>query len=97
MIYHVTYNKDWAIAKERGFYHSFSLDTEGFIHCSTSAQVAGVLDRYYKDRNDLLLLHIDENLLTSRLEYEHSPSLNQKFPHVFGDINLDAIIDIEEL
>ncbi len=96
MIYHVTKNKDWAIAKASGSYRSYSLDTEGFIHCSTSAQVAAVL-KYYKDQKDLLLLHIDENLLTAPLEYERSPSLNEKFPHVVGEINLDAVIATEEL
>ncbi|HSN60500.1 MAG TPA: DUF952 domain-containing protein, partial [Ferruginibacter sp.] len=65
MIYHVTKKKSWELALQEGFYETDSLATEGFIHNSTLEQVAGVLNRYYKNETDLVLLHIDEVLLTS--------------------------------
>lgn len=97
MIYHVTRKSDWEKALLLGRYEAASLHTEGFIHNSTSGQVAGVLDRYYRDEKDLLLLHIDETKLTAPLRYELALSINEMFPHLFGPLNLDAVIKTEIL
>jgi uncharacterized protein (DUF952 family) len=92
MIYHVTTQPAWQQALQQGFYEAASLSAEGFIHLSTQAQVAGVLERYYKGQTDLLLLHIDESKLLAELKYELAPSINELFPHVYGVINIDAVI-----
>jgi len=92
MIYHVTTKAAWQLALDTGFYTAPSLELEGFIHNSTAAQVTGVLDRYYQGQTDLLLLHIDETKLTAPLKYELAPSVMEEFPHIFGHINLEAII-----
>jgi len=97
MIYHVTTKAAWEQALQNGFYETASLQTEGFIHNSTQQQVSGVLDRYYKNATDLLLLHIDESKLTSPLKYELAPSVNEEFPHIFGPVNLDAVVETEWL
>ena len=92
MIYHVCRKTEWELALRKGFYETGSLATEGFIHNSTLQQVEGVLQRYYKNETGLVLLHIDETLLTSNLRYELAPSVNELFPHIFGPINLEAVI-----
>ncbi len=92
MIYHVTKKQAWQKALQKGFYEAASLSTEGFIHTSTLPQVAGVLNRYYKNEVDLILLHIDESKLTSPVKYEMAPSVNELFPHIFGPININAVI-----
>ena len=97
MIYHVTTRKAWEEAIQKGAYETETLATEGFIHNSTLSQVPGVLSRYYKDQSGLILLHIDESLLTSELKYELAPSVNEMFPHIFGPINLKAVINTEEI
>lgn len=97
MIYHVTTNINWANAQKEGNYVAPSLLSEGFIHTSTLEQVAGVLERYYRNVKDLLLLFIDESKLTSPLKYELAPSINDIFPHVYGPINLDAVIKTQLL
>ncbi len=97
MIFHVTNKADWQIAIKNGYYDTPSLQTEGFIHNSTAAQVSGVLERYYKGKSGLLLLHINEQKLTAELKYELAPSVNEMFPHIFGVINLDAVEKIEAL
>ena len=95
MIYHVVKNTDWQNAVEQGFYAAPSLANEGFIHTSTKEQVKGVVERYYAGQTDLLLLHIDESKLTALLIYELAPSVNEEFPHVYGQINLDAVADVK--
>ena len=97
MIYHVCRKAEWEQALQKGFYDTGSLATEGFIHNSTLQQVAGVLQRYYKNETGLVLLHIDETLLTSSIRYELAPSVNELFPHIFGPINLEAVIKTEYL
>ncbi len=97
MIYHVTKKQDWAAAVAKGAYEAPSLFTEGFIHNSSKEQVSAVLQRYYKNEVDLVLLHIDEALLTAPLKYELAPSVNEMFPHIFGPININAVVNVETL
>jgi len=97
MIYHVVTEANWQKAQQLGFYEAESLALEGFIHTSKAEQVAGVLERYYKNQANLLLLHIDEARLTAPLKYELAPSVNEAFPHIFGRLNLDAVIKAEKL
>jgi uncharacterized protein (DUF952 family) len=97
IIYHVTGASDWKQAQEQGFYEAPSLKTEGFIHCSETHQVAGVLDRYFAGRNDLVKLHVNTDKLTSRYVQEWSNSVEDTFPHVYGPINLDAVEEVETI
>jgi chorismate synthase len=97
VIYHITSLSAFSEAKEKGFYEAASLPIEGFIHCSTAQQVNGVLERYFSNKTNLVKLFIDVNKLTNKLVYEHSASINEAFPHVFGPINLDAIFKYEIL
>lgn len=97
IIYHVTTKKEWVIAQVSGNYKAASLATEGFIHCSTAEQVNGVLERYFKGQTNLVKLVIDTSKLTPELKYELAPSINEYFPHVYGQINIDAVIDIVEI
>lgn len=94
IIYHVTTAAEWNTAKERGYYESSSLKSEGFIHCSEERQVAGVLERYFADQKGLVKLVIDTDLLKSRYVQEWSPSTHDTFPHVYGPINREAVIDV---
>jgi uncharacterized protein (DUF952 family) len=97
MIYHVVTQANWQNALQQGFYEAESLLTEGFIHTCKAEQVAGVLKRYYKDQSNLILLHIDETKLTAPLKYELAPSVNESFPHIYGRLNIDAVVKVETL
>jgi uncharacterized protein (DUF952 family) len=98
VIYHVTTAAEWQSAKEAGAYTTPSLQAEGFIHCSANdAQVAGVVKRYFAGKTNLVKLDIDTAKLSSRFIYEWSPSTADTFPHVYGPINLDAVIKTENI
>ncbi len=105
MIYHITSRRAWREAQQRGDYHAESLATEGFIHCSTDAQVLPVAEKYYSGRGGLLVLKIDPARLSAELKWE-PPSggtpprgipEGELFPHVYGPINLDAIVKVFDL
>ena len=94
IIYHVTTAADWKAAQQKGFYEHPSLVAEGFIHCSQDHQVAGVLERYFAGQTDLIKLVIDTDKLSSKFVFDWSPSTADTFPHVYGTINTDAVIDV---
>ena len=94
MIYHLTQKRNWDDALTKGFYDAESLYSEGFIHCSVKDQVHATLDRYFKDQSEILVLSIDSSKLRSPLKFEFSASVNEEFPHVFGPINIDAVVDV---
>lgn len=93
IIYHVTTKAAWKIAQQKGYYETASLSTEGFIHCSQEHQVSGVLERYFAGQKDLIKLVIDTDKLTSKYVFDWSPSTSDSFPHIYGPINFEAVID----
>ena len=105
MIYHITSRSAWNEARERGDYRTDSLETEGFIHCSTEEQVLPVANKYYAGQTDLVLLVIEPALLEPDLKWEPpaegSPPpgvpVGDLFPHIYGPINLDAIVKVFDL
>lgn len=96
-IYHITTAAAWANAQEVGEYVAESLAIEGFIHCSAEAQVAGVLERYYKGQTNLVKLTIDKSKVTHPLIYELAGSINEVFPHIHGPINLSAVVSVDSI
>ncbi|WP_420146988.1 DUF952 domain-containing protein [Spirosoma sp.] len=96
LIYHIVLATDWKQQETQTDYKAASLQTEGFIHLSQKEQVNGTLNRYYQNTPNLLLLHVDANRLKHELKYEASTN-NELFPHLYGPLNKDAIVRIEEL
>jgi len=94
IIYHITTEQEWNQANLDGFYEAPSLHSEGFIHCSTEQQVNGVLQRYFKGKTNLIKLVIDTDKLNSEIKNEMAESVKERFPHVYGTINLDAVIGV---
>ena len=94
-IYHIVTPESWEEQKDFASYEHESLQAEGFIHCSYAGQIDGVLDRYYKGVEKVLILTIDPALLTSELVEEPSTG-GEIYPHIYGKINREAITDINE-
>jgi uncharacterized protein (DUF952 family) len=94
-IYHIVLPEVWENFKDRDFYEAESLDIEGFIHCSFAEQIEGVLERYYQGVERVLILTIDPDKLSSELVNEPSTN-NEVYPHIYGQINREAIVGIKE-
>jgi uncharacterized protein (DUF952 family) len=105
MIYHITTRTAWSEALERGDYRAESLEAEGFIHCSTQTQVVPVAEKFYAGLGDLLLLVIEPAHLNADLKWEPPsggtppPGVPEGdlFPHIYGPINLDAVVQVLDL
>jgi uncharacterized protein (DUF952 family) len=103
LIYHITTRGALQQAQVDGQYIAPSLQSEGFIHCSTAAQVVEVANAFYRDVPNLVLLCIEPEKLSAELKWEapahpaahaDAPSDAQLFPHVYGAINLDAVATV---
>lgn len=105
MIYHITSGATWSKALREGALIADSLARDGFIHCATRSQVLPVANRYYRGQSDLCLLAIEESRLTAPLKWESPTGESASkadpeglhFPHVFGPINLDAVLQAVDL
>lgn len=75
-------------------YAPASLDAEGFVHCSSPAQVAGTARLLFAGTSDLLLLVIDPRLVGAAVRWEDTYGIGQDFPHVYGPIPRDAIVEV---
>jgi uncharacterized protein (DUF952 family) len=94
LIYHIVLPQVWESAKDAASYSAASIETEGFIHCSYDHQLEGVIGRYYANEAELVILTIDPSKLTSKLVSEPSTG-GEEFPHIYGPINLDAVVNEE--
>ena len=91
MIFHLALRDEWREAVDRGGPYERStlgksLAEVGFIHCSFAAQVASTAELFYRGRDDVVLLTIDESALELRVE--------DGFPHIYGPLPLDAVVDV---
>jgi uncharacterized protein (DUF952 family) len=96
-IYRITTKADWNEAQQRGFYGASSLADEGFIHCAQENQIPAVLERYFEGQTGIVKMVIDTDKLTSKYVFEWSSSGQDTFPHIYGPINLDAVVDVVSL
>jgi uncharacterized protein (DUF952 family) len=98
VVFHIAARAEWDLALAAGAYRTGSLDTEGFIHCSTAGQVAATANRLFAGRSDLVLLCVDGERLEAALRYEPvADPPGAVFPHVFGPIDLAAVFEVAAL
>jgi len=91
-LFHLANPLDAAVLQTGENYTTASLQAEGFIHCCTETQLPGVLQRYYQDANELVLLNIDPSRLFAKLVFENTVGGAELFPHVYGPVNATAVI-----
>ena len=93
-IYHIVLPEIWEQVRNEPLYRHESLAAEGFIHCSYEDQLVAVIERYYSDRDELVVLTIDTDKLTARLVAEPSTG-GEIYPHIYGPLNMTAVVDAE--
>jgi uncharacterized protein (DUF952 family) len=102
-IYHVTSPADWKQGRQAGEYTTSTrgktLADVGFLHASTATQVIPVAGFIHRDDPDepLVVLVIDTGKLTSPIWHDQVPGWTEPFPHIYGPLNPDAVVDVIEL
>ena len=93
LIFHLTTTGEWKTHQNAGLYEPKTIEEQGFIHCCYGNQVGSIANRYFKGERDLLLIVIDLASLEAPVKKEEAGDNGEKFPHVYGAINIDAVID----
>jgi len=99
---HLTERSLWDAARASGTYEMSTrgrtLQEEGFIHCSLRHQLAPVaafLYGSYDGLDELVILVIDAERLGVPVRYEAMKPGGEEFPHVYGPIPVEAVVDVE--
>jgi len=95
-VLHIASPADWDAARAAGAIRPASLESEGFVHCSTRAQLPATLARHFRGAGDLVLLVLDRAVLGDALRWDES-HLGEVFPHVYAPIPLDAVTAVEHV
>ena len=93
--YKVLTQEEWMLALEAGSVIT-ELDTkDGFVHLSTSAQLAASLAFHFKTHQQVVLLQVDLAKVEDQVLHEApTSSSNQRgglFPHIYGSLKTEHI------
>jgi uncharacterized protein (DUF952 family) len=93
VILHITTRQQWEEAEELGIYRGDTLDSDGFIHCSTVRQVVQVANTFFPGRSGLVLVCIDADRVAAEIRYEALES-EESFPHIYGPLEVEAVSQV---
>jgi uncharacterized protein (DUF952 family) len=92
LVFKIVHTDEWRIAQGAGAYTGSADDRrDGFIHLSTSAQLAGTLARHFADASDLMLVALDSDRLGGALKWEPGRD-GENFPHLYSDLDLASVL-----
>lgn len=103
MIHHLALADDWIEAQRTGRYpwstRGATFAEVGYVHCSFDHQWRAVRERFYADLPDesLILLTLDEERLGQLVVVERIDGAPEAFPHIYGELDLDAVIEARNL
>ena len=94
IILHITRRIEWEKATAKGRYEPASLQKQGFIHCSMPEQIIRVANSHFRGKRGLMLLCIDTEKVTADIRYESPDGGPEQFPHIYGVLNIDAVVNV---
>jgi len=102
LIYHMALASRWHSWPQNTPYLPEAYADDGFVHCTAGDELMiKVANSFYRSvPGNFLALVVDTGRLTSRLEWEApapGDQLAPSFPHIYGPINLDAIVDVKTM
>jgi len=95
-IFKIIDKEDWQKAKQTGIYDGSDKDQkDGYIHFSEEDQVSETLNKYYKNKENLILLKVNAFKL-KHLLWEQA-SNGDMYPHLYSPLNIKNVEDEFEL
>ena len=96
-IFHITERLTWEAVKGTRTYEGDTLSSDGFIHCCSLEQIDNVLENWFRGKRDLVILEINPEKLHSPVKYENLEGGEESFPHIYGPINIDAVVNVKPI
>jgi uncharacterized protein (DUF952 family) len=95
MLFHIVPRATWdAETADGGPYRGEAFDREGFVHLSTREQTLRTAAKFFAGQTGLVLVALDPARLTAEVRYEDLLGEGQTFPHLYGPLNLDAVLAV---
>lgn len=100
IVLHIAHRDLWEASAPGGYYRPLSLDSDGFIHCSTIEQTVETANQFFTGQEGLVLLCIDTGKVEAEVKYE-APACSgdqraSMFPHIYGPLNASAVVQVVE-
>lgn len=97
IIFHMVKESEWKNFIHSEFYGGKSLKTDGFLHCCSFDQILHVANNNLRSIDEkLLILCINTEYLSSELKWEKNFKNGMVFPHIYGPINKESVINTIE-
>lgn len=94
-LYKILSLPDWKASQQRTTLKLASSD-DAFIHLATRDQLERIIDKYWQNEPEFVLLKLDTSKLKGKLQYEANPNGFNQYYHLYGGaIPLEAIVEIE--
>jgi len=92
-IYKVLTEEEWKHATSLGYVTTELDKKDGFIHLSTSKQLALTLYLYFKNYEKVILLEINQDSIKDEIAFEEAKSGSRlgKFPHLYGKLSIQNV------
>lgn len=99
MLYKILTPDEWDKFQQDKVFKGSALDVKsGFIHIAFVDQYPPILEKFFKDQRPLILVKVNAKLLKpGTLKIEPNKPGGEKFPHIYGEIPLEAVISHEVL
>ncbi|MGN0802868.1 MAG: DUF952 domain-containing protein [Candidatus Faecivicinus sp.] len=94
MILHCMKKAAWEERRNKECWGKRNLEADGFVHCSSVEYFWRVAPNFADVQEEMVLVCIDENKLNAEVRYEDGENCGRKYPHVYGLINNDAVVDV---
>jgi uncharacterized protein (DUF952 family) len=92
LIFKIFRRPEWDAFRAAGETAGAPVDlADGFIHFSTSAQVAETAARHFATESDLVIVAFDPDRLGAALKWEASRG-GLLFPHLYRRLRLDEVV-----
>lgn len=101
VIFHLTPAERWETWPAHEPYVPAEFVVDGFVHCTEGEELmVRVANAIYRDTpGDFVLLVIDVDRLTAPVRWERpaGADLAPLFPHIYGPINPEAIVEVRRI
>ena len=90
-IYKILTKSEFEALKNNNYFEGTKKDIDdGFIHFSKKNQLIGTLNKFYKNKKNLMILKISSSNLDN-LKWENA-SDGQIFPHLYSKLNIQNVL-----